>query len=105
VCLQIVKQESGIADGSMFVVFFLSEETLFLSVAASKAALGMQKFAMHFTKSRELCRSSRTSLNIRVLRKSNRSTLPGILRKLKEPVYEVLKEKRKRNQELADMLL
>jgi hypothetical protein len=29
-----VKQESGIADGSMFVVFFFSEETLFLSMAA-----------------------------------------------------------------------
>jgi hypothetical protein len=79
VYLQIVKQESGIADGSMFVVFFFSEEMLFLSVAASKAALGMQKFAMHFTKSRELCRSSRTSLNIRVLGKSSRTRLPGIV--------------------------
>jgi len=29
VCLQIVKQESGIADGSVFVVFFFSGETLF----------------------------------------------------------------------------
>ena len=90
-----MKQESGIADGSVFVVFFFSGETLFFQWLRKRPLLECRnsRCTSRNQEKNSVSRLEPVSIfEFRIKKKSSSmSTLPGILRKVQVPGYWDLK--------------